>query len=35
VRTAHRYRTVHIRAGQQLLTAEEPLSARHTLALIR
>ena len=25
VRTARRYRTVQIRAGQQLLTAEDPL----------
>jgi hypothetical protein len=25
VHTARRYRTVHIRAGQQILTAEDPL----------
>ena len=25
VRTTHRYRTVHIRAGSQLLTAEDPI----------
>jgi hypothetical protein len=33
-RTARRYRTVQIRAGQHLLTAEEPLPAdlRDTLA---
>jgi len=33
VRTARRYRTVQIRAGQQLLTAEDPsptISARHS-----
>ena len=37
VRTARRYRTVQIRAGQQLLTAEDPLPAdlREALALIR
>ncbi len=37
VRTARRYRTVTIRAGQQLLTAEDPLPAdlRQALALIR
>ena len=37
VRTARRYRTVHIRAGQQILTAEDPLPAdvREALALIR
>ena len=37
VRTVRRYRTVTIRAGQQLLTAENPLPAdlRETLALIR
>jgi hypothetical protein len=36
VRTARRYRTVQIRAGQQLLTAEDPLPAdlREALALI-
>jgi Transposase DDE domain len=36
VRTARRYRTVHIRAGQQLLTAEDPLpdDLREALALI-
>ena len=36
VRTARRYRTVHIRAGSQILTAEEPLPAdlRDALALI-
>jgi hypothetical protein len=36
VRTARRYRTVQIRAGQQLLTAEDPLPAdlRDALALI-
>jgi hypothetical protein len=36
VRTARRYRTVHIRAGQQLLTAEDPLPTdlRDALALI-
>ena len=37
VRTARRYRTVQIRAGQQILTAEDPLSAdlREALASIR
>jgi hypothetical protein len=37
VRTARRYRTVQIRAGQQLLTAEDPLPAdlREALELIR
>lgn len=37
VRTARRYRTVTIRAGQQLLTAEDPLPAdlREALSLIR
>ena len=37
VRTVRRYRTVTIRAGQQLLTAENPLPAdlREALALIR
>jgi Transposase DDE domain len=37
VRTARRYRTVTIRAGQQLLTAEDPLPAelREALATIR
>ena len=36
VRTARRYRTVQIRAGQQLLTAEDPLpdDLRDALALI-
>jgi hypothetical protein len=36
VRTARRYRTVHIRAGQQLLTTEDPLpdDLREALALI-
>jgi hypothetical protein len=36
VRTARRYRTVHIRAGQHILTAEDPLPAdlRDALALI-
>ena len=36
VRTARRYRTVTIRAGQQLLTAEDPLPAdlREALAAI-
>jgi DDE family transposase len=36
VRTARRYRTVHIRAGQQLLTAEDPLpdDLREALTLI-
>ena len=36
VRTARRYRTVHIRAGKHLLTAEDPLPAdlREILALI-
>jgi len=36
VRTARRYRTVHIRAGQHLLTAEDPLpdDLRDALALI-
>ena len=36
VRTARRYRTVQIRAGQQLLTAEDPLPAdlRDALAVI-
>ncbi|MCI0688956.1 MAG: IS1634 family transposase [Sporichthyaceae bacterium] len=36
VRTARRYRTVHIRAGQHILTAEDPLPAdlRDTLAQI-
>ena len=36
VRTARRYRTVQILAGQQLLTAEDPLPAdlRDALALI-
>jgi len=37
VRTARRYRTVHIRAGQQILTAEDPLppDLSEALALIR
>jgi hypothetical protein len=37
VRTARRYRTVTIRAGQQLLTAEDPLPAelREALAAIQ
>ena len=36
VRTARRYRTITIRAGQQVLTAEDPLPAdlRDALALI-
>jgi hypothetical protein len=36
VRTARRYRTVQIRAGQHLLTAEDPLpdELRDALALI-
>ena len=36
VRTARRYRTVEIRAGQQILTAEDPLpnDLRDALALI-
>ncbi len=36
VRTARRYRTVQIRAGQQILTAEDPLPAdlRDALAVI-
>jgi len=36
VRTARRYRTVQIRAGQQVLTAEDPLppELRHALSLI-
>jgi hypothetical protein len=36
VRTARRYRTVQIRAGQHLLTAEDPLpdDLREALALI-
>jgi hypothetical protein len=36
VRTARRYRTVQIRAGQQILTAEDPLPAdlRKALASI-
>jgi hypothetical protein len=36
VRTARRYRTVQIRAGQQLLTAEDPFpdDLRDALALI-
>jgi hypothetical protein len=37
VRTARRYRTIQIRAGQHILTAEDPLppDLRDTLALIR
>ena len=37
VRTARRYRTIQIRAGQHLLTAEDPLppDLRDVLALIR
>jgi len=37
VRTARRYRTIEIRAGQHILTAEDPLPAdlREILALIR
>jgi hypothetical protein len=37
VRTARRYRTVQIRAGQQILTAEDPLPAdlREALESIR
>jgi hypothetical protein len=37
VRTARRYRTVQIRAGQHILTAEDPLppDLRDVLALIR
>jgi hypothetical protein len=36
VQTARRYRTVRIRAGQQIVTAEDPLPAdlRDALALI-
>jgi transposase len=36
VRTARRYRTIQIRAGQQILTAEDPLppDLRDALALI-
>ena len=36
VRTARRYRTIEIRAGQHILTAEDPLPAdlREILALI-
>jgi hypothetical protein len=36
VRTARRYRTVHIRAGRQILTAEDPLppDLRDALSLI-
>jgi hypothetical protein len=36
VRTARRYRTIQIRAGQQILTAEDPLppDLRDVLALI-
>jgi hypothetical protein len=36
VRTARRYRTVEMRAGQQILTAEDPLPTdlRAALALI-
>ena len=36
VRTARRYRTVEIHAGQQILTAEDPLPTdlREALALI-
>ena len=36
VRTARRYRTVEIRCGQRILTAEDPLPAdlRDALALI-
>ena len=36
VRTTRRYRTVQIRAGKQLLTAEDPLPAelRDALALL-
>jgi hypothetical protein len=37
IRTARRYRTVQIRAGQHILTAEDPLppDLRDVLALIR
>jgi hypothetical protein len=37
VRTARRYRTVQIRAGQHILTAEDPLppDLREVLALIK
>jgi hypothetical protein len=35
VRTARRYRTVHIRAGQHILTAEDPLPADLRNALAR
>ena len=37
VRTARRYRTIQIRAGQQLLTAADPLPTdlREALAMIR
>ena len=36
VRTARRYRTIQIRAGQQILTAEDPLpdDLRQALSLI-
>ena len=36
-RTARRYRTVQIRAGQHILTAEDPLppGLRNALALIK
>jgi hypothetical protein len=37
VRTARRYRTIQIRAGQHILTAEDPLppDLRDVLALIK
>jgi hypothetical protein len=37
VRTARRYRTIQIRAGQHILTAEDPLAPdlRDALALIK
>ena len=37
LRTARRYRTIEIRAGQHILTAEDPLPAdlREVLALIK
>jgi hypothetical protein len=35
VRTARRYRTVQVRAGRQILTAEDPLPAELRAALAR
>jgi hypothetical protein len=35
VRTTRRYRTVHIRAGQHILTAEDPLPDELRTALAR